>query len=326
MNKNIDITGSTSNGDKAKTSITLKESELEFIYNLVIGKATVNFKNGGTMRLPAQAVQGKFKGEREVIERQLDEKGFIYKPYVCDDDSIMISITGAKTEDGEINNEEYRFAHRDGNCYPSGDKGTWEPEDPNASHRVYKFDKNYSIAKYKPDYLGENPVGIYDVLDQVDAMSTYRLNESERNKEYPRELAFDNGYPDWSPFSFGTVEIPLFTGSREANFKQANIEMAAQLNDRYPDEIYTAEDVEDWMNNPKHEMTWEESPNGSLYKVPSILHNNVFHKGGQNDFRGEANEVMLSDMPKKPKSQKRKNDKNDSAGKVARNDVGENDI
>ncbi|MBE6327486.1 MAG: hypothetical protein E7077_10635 [Bacteroidales bacterium] len=61
--------------------------------------------------------------------------------------------------------------------------------------------------------------------------------------------------------------------------------------------------VEAWMNNPKHEMTWEESPDGTLYKVPSLLHNNVFHKGGQNQFRGEANEVLLSDNTIKPNMQ-----------------------
>lgn len=249
----------------------MRKSELDFLYDLVVGKATVKAKNGRLIRLPAQSVQGKFYGDEKVISEQLQQRGFIYKPVACDNNSVMFSITGAKTEnEGEVENEVFLFSHKDGYCYPSDSKGTWNSDDRDAYHRVYTFDKNYEIKKYKPDYLGDEPLEMIQVLDKVDEMSKYRLDEKDRNRKYVRKLEFEGGYPLWKPFAFGEVKIKFFSGNRELNFKQAREEMAEKLNERYPDHnpTFTADMVEAWMNNPKHEMTWEESPNGTLYKVP----------------------------------------------------------
>lgn len=309
MSDEIIITAEDENGDKARTSIGLKKSELDFLYDLVMGNATVKTKNNGTINLSAQAVQGKFYGDQNVIKEQLQERGFIFKPVVCDDGSLMISVTGVKVEDEDEveilkNNEEYSFSHKDGNCYPSDNKGTWDSDDRDADHRIYTFDKDYVIKKYKPDYLGNGSIGMFDVLDKVDDMSKFRLDKENQNKKHDKKLEFEGGYPQWEPFAFGKVNIKFFSGSRELNFKQAREAMADDLNKRFPDHdpTFTADIVETWMNDPEHEMTWEESPDGTLFKVPSLLHNNVFHKGGQNQFRGEANEVLLNDKPVKPKT------------------------
>lgn len=299
-------------GSKRKADLGLKDSELDFIYALVLGKATTKTKNGGTINLSAQAVQGKFYGDEKVISEQLQQRGFIFNTVKCDDGSVMVSITGTKKEnEDEVdikNNEEYKFSHKDGNCYPSKNKGTYDSDDQDAYHRTYYFDKNFKIKKYKPEYLGDKDIYFVEVLDRVDGMSKFRLNENDRNKRYDRKLEFEGGYPLWKPFAFGEVKIPLFSGSREFNFKQAREAMADDLNERYPNHVpeFTADIVEEWMNDPKHEMTWEESPDGTLYKVPSLLHNNVYHKGGQNQFRGEANEVLLSGKTTKPNTQSNK--------------------
>lgn len=266
-------------------------------------------KNNATIPLAAQSVQGKFYGEEKVIREQLQQRGFIFKSVACDNDSVMVSITGAKNENGdEIQNEEYQFSHKDDYCYPSASKGTWDSDNRDAYHRVYTFDKNYEIKKYKPDYIDQDSICLNEVLDRIDGMSKFRLDENDRNKKYDRKLEFEGGYPLWKPFAFGEVKIKFFSGNRELNFKQAREEMAEKLNERYPDHnpTFTADIVEDWMNDPEHEMTWEESPNGTLYKVPSLLHNNVYHKGDQNQIRGEANEVLLSGKTTKPKKQTNK--------------------
>ena len=309
MSNDIKIIAGNNKGDKAQTNVGLRKSELDFLYDLVVGKATVKAKNGRLISLPAQSVQGKFYGDEKVISEQLQQRGFIYKPVACDNNSVMFSITGAKTEnEGEVENEEFLFSHKDGYCYPSDSKGTWDSDNRDAYHRVYTFDKNYEIKKYKPDYIDQDSICLNEVLDRIDGMSKFRLDENDRNKKYDRKLEFEGGYPLWKPFAFGEVKIKFFSGNRELNFKQAREEMAKKLNERYPDHnpTFTADIVEDWMNDPEHEMTWEESPNGTLYKVPSLLHNNVYHKGGQNQIRGEANEVLLSGKTTKPKKQTNK--------------------
>lgn len=107
----------------------MRKSELDFLYDLVVGKATVKAKNGRLIRLPAQSVQGKFYGDEKVISEQLQQRGFIYKPVACDNNSVMFSITGAKTEnEGEVENEVFLFSHKDGYCYPSDSKGTWDSD------------------------------------------------------------------------------------------------------------------------------------------------------------------------------------------------------
>ncbi len=110
--------------------------------------------------------------------------------------------------------------------------------------------------------------------------------------------------------------------------------MAGQLNSRTPSGIQDppgsgkyrlceAEDVEKWMKDPDHVMTWHESPDGSsLDKVPTILHGNIDHKGGQNQVRGEVNDVFLKDMPQKDKKNKNKKT-TASAGNGAFGDTGE---
>ena len=316
MSDEIKITAEGKNGDKARTSLGLRKSELDFLYDLVMGNATVNTKNETTLHLAAQSVQAKSYGDEKVITEQLRQRGFIFRPVACEDGSVMISITGAKIEnEDEIeilkNNEEYLFSHKDDYCYPSASKGTWDSDNRDSYHRVYVFDKNYEIKKYKPDYIDKDPIYLDEVLDSIDGMSKFRLNENDRNKKYDRKLEFEGGYPLWKPFAFGEVKIPLFSGSREFNFKQAREAMADDLNERYPNHApkFTADIVEEWMNDPEHEMTWEESPDGTLYKVPSLLHNNVYHKGGQNQFRGEANEVLLSGKTTKPKAQSNKKSK-----------------
>ena len=79
--------------------------------------------------------------------------------------------------------------------------------------------------------------------------------------------------------------------------------MAEDLNKRHPKGIYdeetkewrkyTDKDVDDWMKDPKHRMTWHERQDRkTMQKIPSILHGNLNHSGGISMEENEINEIF----------------------------------
>ena len=101
---------------------------------------------------------------------------------------------------------------------------------------------------------------------------------SEILKEYGIDgINFKDGEPDFSEISKGEVEIEGFSKDRDDNFDKADIELAKQKG-------CTPEEVAKWRK--EHGYTWHECRDmKTMQKVPSIIHNNVTHRGGVSEVK-----------------------------------------
>lgn len=91
-------------------------------------------------------------------------------------------------------------------------------------------------------------------------------------------IDFEDGEPDFSEVSKGDVEIEPFSTNRDDNFDKADIELAKQKG-------CTPEEVAKWRK--EHDYTWHECNDmKTMQKVPSIVHNNVSHRGGISEAKG----------------------------------------
>ena len=85
-------------------------------------------------------------------------------------------------------------------------------------------------------------------------------------------INFKDGEPDFSSISKGDVEIDDFSSSRDDNFDKADIELAKKRG-------CSPEEVAKWRK--ENGYTWHECRDmKTMQKVPSIVHNNVSHRGG----------------------------------------------
>lgn len=88
-------------------------------------------------------------------------------------------------------------------------------------------------------------------------------------------IPFNEGEPDFSEVSRGTVEINEFTDERYGiggNFDQADEKMAEQRG-------CTKQEVQDWRR--ENNYTWHErSDCRTMDKVPREIHGNISHSGG----------------------------------------------
>lgn len=92
---------------------------------------------------------------------------------------------------------------------------------------------------------------------------------SEFNIEH---IKFSDGEPDFKDITKGDVEIDSFSDRRDDNFDNADIEMARQRG-------CSPEEVEKWRK--ENGYTWHECRDmKTMQKVPSIVHNNITHRGG----------------------------------------------
>lgn len=158
----------------------------------------------------------------------------------------------------------------------------------------------------------ENQDGNYDVSDNREAMKNCPIEngiwEGERGnskwvpdsdyipqKQNPENktwgdvqdkynfdgINFKDGEPDFSEISKGTVEIKDFSTSRDDNFDKADIELAKQKG-------CSPEDVAKWRKENRY--TWHECKDmKTMQKVPSIVHNNISHRGGISEAKGGSN-------------------------------------
>ena len=85
-------------------------------------------------------------------------------------------------------------------------------------------------------------------------------------------INFKEGEPDFNCISKGTVEINNFSDDRSDNFDKADIELAKRHG-------CSPGEVEKWRK--ENGYTWHECKNmKTIQKVPSIIHNNISHRGG----------------------------------------------
>lgn len=91
-------------------------------------------------------------------------------------------------------------------------------------------------------------------------------------------IVYKDGEPDFSEISKGDVEIEAFSANRDDNFDKADIELAKQKGCK-------PKDVEKWRK--ENGYTWHECKDmKTMQKVPSIVHNNVSHRGGISEAKG----------------------------------------
>lgn len=100
-------------------------------------------------------------------------------------------------------------------------------------------------------------------------------------------IPYQDGYPDFSEVSRGTVEIDDFSDERYGaggNFDQADEKLAEQRG-------CTKEEVRQWRQDNGY--TWHDHQDcKTMQKVPSDLHDNVPHTGGISVYKSQqANEA-----------------------------------
>lgn len=103
---------------------------------------------------------------------------------------------------------------------------------------------------------------------------------SEIKEEYDIDgVEFINGEPDFTEISRGEAHIDDFTDNRDKNFKQAD-EYEAERRGCEPEEVKA------WRK--ENGYTWHERKDcETMDKVPSAVHNNVFHAGGISEKKKE---------------------------------------
>jgi hypothetical protein len=93
-------------------------------------------------------------------------------------------------------------------------------------------------------------------------------------------VAYEDGEPDFSKVSRGTVEIKDYSDSRSDNFDKADIELAKEKG-------CSPEDVEKWRK--ENNYTWHECKDmKTMQKAPNEIHANFSHSGGISEIKKEA--------------------------------------
>lgn len=102
-------------------------------------------------------------------------------------------------------------------------------------------------------------------------------------------IVFNDGEPDFSPVSEGTVEIDDFTDRRNQNFTQADEKLAEQWTTEGKDgKEWTAQDIKEYRK--ENNLTWHErSDMKTLDLVPQEIHASIPHDGGISAKKNEDN-------------------------------------
>jgi hypothetical protein len=167
----------------------------------------------------------------------------------------MISIN----EKREINIIEFAFS----GCPIDGHGGHWDGERGNSTW--------YPDKEEVPKNPNTNP--------------EKRSWEEILDKYGIEGIPFEDGEPDFSEVSKGTVEIDDFSENRYGkggNFDQATEKLAEERG-------CTKEEVKAWMKENKY--TWHErSDCKTMDKVPTEVHGNVRHEGGISEIKKQGKE------------------------------------
>lgn len=107
------------------------------------------------------------------------------------------------------------------------------------------------------------------------------------------QVKYENGIPDFSPYSIADVEIPNMSGERYGeggNFEQADNALAEQFNKECKDgrSDWTGADVRDWRRDNYSDYTWHECTDRKTCQlVPKEINGTFGHFGGV----GECNKL-----------------------------------
>lgn len=104
--------------------------------------------------------------------------------------------------------------------------------------------------------------------------------ESILNKYRIDGINFRDGEPDFTPISKGDVKIKDFSADRADNFDKADMELAKKHG-------CSPGEVRSWRK--ENGYTWHECKDRqTMQKVPSVVHNNITHRGGISEAKKGA--------------------------------------
>ena len=170
---------------------------------------------------------------------------------------IETEQTFCESFDSERPTEELPHVETDRNEFGRNcpiENGTWEDERGNSK---WIPDSDYVPQKKNPEQKKWKEILNEFKIDGID---------------------FKDGEPDFGEVSKGNVEIESFSISRDDNFDKADMELAKQKG-------CTPEEVEKWRKGNSY--TWHECRDmRTMQKVPSMVHNNVSHRGGISEAKG----------------------------------------
>lgn len=271
--------------------------------------------------------RGKKKNEEDVLYMRFDiadssldllcnqlNKDFDYK-MVSTDKGVAVAILGIKggplKEMKEITADEKSKLPTCGEWTGAPGNSVFKPNPETVPTRFPKKVEGKDI-KHKPfGKSGDKPEE--SITGEVEKLVNDHLSNNGQDPNYKFEgVPFDDEEAIFTATCIGEVNVDMYSLDRQVNFQRANELMADDLNRRHPEGIedpetgkmrpFTAKDVDKWMKDPEHRMTWHERQDGvTMQKVPSVLHGNLNHTGGiskekleMNKLFGLSNEQMKS--------------------------------
>lgn len=165
-------------------------------------------------------------------------------------------------------------------------------------NKAFSFDEYIESKKILPKEGGswEGEVGNSEWKLNLDDIPKRPPGNEETWKEilesYGRDgITFNDGEPDFTPFSEGTVEVEDFTDYRLGNFSQADEKMAKIWTKEQKDaQTWSPRDVYNYRK--ENELSWHERRDmKTLDLVPQKVHGNIAHDGGISAYKalkGEA--------------------------------------
>ncbi len=238
-------------------------------------------------------------GIDELCEK-LNEKGVTYKMVCANDKDIILYIDGEEKK-GEDLNVSASTSPR------TPTTGTWDKV-KEGDHDVYYWKPEGSDV---PGYPKDNTQCWDDILELKDKNSSRKkqkndtitkLNKYRKEKglaPLPTKKPF-KGFPftgtppdlnvDLKDYVYGTpITLDIYSSDRTFNFYVAEEMYSAKDNPQK----YTSTEVRKYMEDNK--LTWHESEDGrTLMKVPTVIHQNIPHKGGVNAIKREGKDVYTS--------------------------------
>lgn len=234
------------------------------------------------------------KFETDVTKIKTDKHEMPDKPIFPDSDrkpGSELPTIGLPKDIGDIKREPYLFADSD---RKNSDGPEWDENNlkdiNNAPERYDRRDTsentdNNEATKNCPVENGtwENERGNSKWIPNPEYAPQKKNPEKKTWEEILDEfdidgINFKDGEPDFSEVSKGNVEIESFSTNRDDNFDKADIALAKQRG-------CSPEEVENWRK--ENGYTWHECKDmKTMQKVPSIIHNNVSHRGGISEAKG----------------------------------------
>lgn len=198
-------------------------------------------------------IEGLANTLKETVKEMPSYKDFM--PYFNDD--LKGSSQSFEEADKPLNKEIGEGNDVKG-CPIEGHGGRWSDERGNSDW--------YPDRDHIPENSRTNPEG----LTWAEILDKYGIES----------IPFEDGEPDFSEVSKGTVEIDDFSSNRYGkggNFDQATEKLAEQRG-------CTREEVKEWMK--ENGYTWHErSDCKTMEKVPTEVHGNIRHSGGISEFK-----------------------------------------